>query len=295
MSCPISIGRVAAVSGILLLWAVMTGWLLRNEAFPQRFGKSAAGYRVLLAEAPVEEDTWMRVVFRDRTIGYARRRLETREHDPAVHQLIHYELFVKTAILGQPQEVRATAEAALDAWQQLQRFTLHVRAGTLVLRADGQRSGASRFDVEWTGTAGPSRMQVDIPDDTVLFSPLQQMLVKRLAPGETLRLRSIDPFSVKPADWRVEAVAWEPVTVDGRTTNALALRVTSGVISLRAWMDAEGRILREESPLGWTLEACEASQVLAWVGAREAAVPEEIAREWGGLFERLRPAAPARE
>lgn len=292
---PIPKKRIVVSAGIVLFWAAMTGWLVRNEAFPQRFGRSVAGYRTLLHEAPAIADSWMRIAFKDRTIGYARYRLETREHDPTAQVLISHEVVLKMTVLGTSHEVHATAEASLDAWRQLQQFSLVLRAGPHVFRADGRRTGTTLFEVHLTGSAGASRLTLDIPDDVILYSPLQELMLKRLAPGEQLRLRTIDPFSMKPADLLVEAGSWESLVLSGQATNALALRVTSGRVSLRAWMDAGGRILREESPLGWILETCEPGQALAWMGSDGTESQADLMQDWGGLFERLRTEVSPRE
>ena len=280
-----------ATSVILVFWAATMLWLVRNKAFPDRFGRTPAGYRDLLAEAPAAEDSWMRIVFQGKTIGYARRRIETREHDPVAQMAIGYQLVARMTIWGVAQEVRASAEASLDAWHQLQGFSLVLRAGATVFKAEGRRAGATLFNVELNGSAGPSRMTLEIPDDVILHSPLQQPLVKRLRPGRRLVLKAMDPFSFKPSNCTLEAGDWEELEMAGRRVRALALRLASGPISLRAWMDEEGRILREESALGWTLEACEASQALSWAG--EGAPGSEAPQEWGGLFERLRPGGTA--
>ncbi|HOW97553.1 MAG TPA: hypothetical protein P5567_12335 [Kiritimatiellia bacterium] len=282
-----SIGRPLATSVILALWAAMMLWLARAKAFPDRFGPAPAGYPDLLAEAPAAEDSWMRLIFRGRTAGYARRRIETQEHDPAAHVVISYQLVARMTVWGVAQDIRASAEASLDAWHQLQGFSLVLRAGTTVFRAEGRRAGASTFDVELSGAAGTSRLTLEIPDEAILYSPLQQLLVKRLSPGQRLNLKAMDPFSFKPSDWTVEAESWENIEIAGRPARALALRLASGPLSLRAWMDENGRILREESALGWTLEACEAAQALSWAG--EGAPGTETEQDWGGYFDWLRP------
>ncbi len=291
----ISRSRLVVTVAIVLFWAAMAGWLIRVEAFPQWFGRPAAGYRALLDDAPAAMDSWMQILFRDRTIGYSRFRLDTQEHDPSARYLLNHQVVLRLAILGAQHQVNGTAEAALDAWRQLQRFTLALRGGPYVFRADGRRTGKTSFEVRLDGSAGPSRLTLEIPDDVILYSPMQEVQLKRLRPGEQLRLRTLDPFSFKPSEILVEAVSWEPVAVSGRTTNALALRVTSGRVSLRAWMDAEGRVLREESPMGWVLEACTPEQALAWVASPDAGSQEEQLQEWGGLFERLKTGMLSRE
>jgi hypothetical protein len=295
MLSAISRSRFIVAGAIVLFWAVMAGWLIRVEAFPQWFGRPAAGYRALLDDAPAAMDSWMRILFRDRTIGYSRFRLDTQEHDPSARYLLHHEVVLRLAILGATQQVSGTAEAALDVWRQLQRFTLALRGGPYGLRAEGHRIGKTSFEVRLDSSAGPSQLNLEIPDDVILYSPMQEFQLKRLQPGEHLRLRTLDPFSFKPSEILVEAGLWEPVAVSGRTTNALALQVTSGRVALRAWMDAEGRVLREESPLGWVLEACTPEQALAWNASPGATSQDEQLKEWGGLFERLKTGMLSRE
>ena len=44
-------------------------WLVRYEAFPQRFAQFATGYRSLFSDAPLVMDSWTRITFEDKAIG----------------------------------------------------------------------------------------------------------------------------------------------------------------------------------------------------------------------------------
>ena len=65
-------------------------------------------------------------------------------------------------------------------------------------------------------------------------------------------------------------------------------------------MDREGRIVRQETPMGWTMEACAADEAIAWMGDREATRPELLSvpgagragrAGWGAAFEKMKSEA----
>lgn len=283
----LSRARLAATTGILGFWLVMTTWLVAHEVGLDGFRRPTASYRTLLDEAPVAMDSWMRILHGGRTVGFARQSLDTRERDPATHQVITQQLFLRLTLFGVPQMVTATAEVALDVWRQLQRFDVVLRAGGRVFRAHGKRSGKQIFDVSLEGVPGLSRGTVEIPDQAMLDFPMMGMMLKRMRPGDRLSWRALDPFTLKPADVRVEAERWESLTLTGRPTRALALRVTAGKNAFRAWMDAEGRMLRQETPLGWTMEICTPDEALRGIGERASEGRAEVAPEGTGLFDWL--------
>ena len=56
---------------IILFWLLMTGWLIRYEAFPCWFTAAAPGYRVFFKNGPLILDTWMQIEFRNNPVGYS--------------------------------------------------------------------------------------------------------------------------------------------------------------------------------------------------------------------------------
>jgi hypothetical protein len=49
-------------TGAIAFWVVMAAWLIRYEAFPERFTHTLSGYKGLLSDDVLIEDSWMKIL-----------------------------------------------------------------------------------------------------------------------------------------------------------------------------------------------------------------------------------------
>ena len=160
---------------IVLAWLVLTGWLVRYEAFPGWFAHTLPGYRGLLARGPMILDSWMRISFRDEPIGYSHTQMDTNEKDPSAQYVLNNRTVLHLNLLGEMQKITVSAEAALDALYELQRFSFGLHARRYAARIEGTRSGPREFRTRMT-TGGQTRaLKVEVPPDTVLYSPMLEL------------------------------------------------------------------------------------------------------------------------
>ena len=112
---------------------------------------------------------------------------------------------------------------------------------------------------------GVSTMQVKIPDDAVLYSPLTELALRQLRPGEQLRINTLDPITMRTLPVICEAIRREPVSHGGEEISAMLLNVTYQGMTISSWMNDDGTIIRQETPLGWDLDAgCECLDRAGW-------------------------------
>ncbi len=248
---------------IVLFWALMMAWLVRYEAFPGWFAGSFAGYRSLLSEGPAVIDSWMKITFADRPIGYSHTQMDTRERSPAEQYVLENQTLLQLNIMGEPQRVSVTAGAVLDALYQLQRFNFVLFSRRYSARVEGRRIRERTYVVKLHTDAGTQSMRVEIPDDVVIYSPFVEMSMSRLKPGRELRVKTLDPISMSPVDVLVKAVGRETIVNQGREKETTVLAMNFQGMETRAWMDDAGQILRQETPLGWTMEATTPDEAMA--------------------------------
>jgi len=103
--------------------------------------------------------------------------------------------------------------------------------------------------------AGSSTQQIEIPDDAVIYSPMNELAMSRLRPGQRMRIKTFDPITLQTATVLVEAVRDEDIFVMGESHPTTVLTMTYLGFTMRAWMSKQGRILRQETLIGWTIEA----------------------------------------
>lgn len=248
---------------IVLFWMAMTAWLVRYEAFPGWFAHTINGYRGLLPGGPMVFDSWMKITFRDQPIGYSHTRVDTDEKNPAEQYRVENDTLLYINIMGEPQQIGISAEAMLDGLYNLQRFVFNMGSRRYAARIEGRRVGERTFRVRVGSGSGGQTVRVEIPDDVVLYSPFVELSLSRLKPGQHIRLKTLDPASLTAADVIVRATGRETLKVGHRELETTVLAMDFQGLEARAWMDSEGRIVRQETPLGWVMEDCTPEEAMA--------------------------------
>jgi hypothetical protein len=237
-------------------WAVMMAWLIRTEAFPEYFGTRSPGYRGLAHTGTLLMDRWMVIRFNTARIGYSHTVVDIDETTPDRQIVIQNETLMTLKILDSVQNVRVTSDANLDAFYHLQtfRFALVSRGYSVTLL--GRRERDQTFRVIISSAGNQQTLRIEIPDDAVLYSPLTDMLLQRLQPGQTVRVRLFNPATLAVSDIPVRALRHESLQVLGTNVPTIVLEANVQGLSMTSWMDDQGNILKQETPLGWTLLAC---------------------------------------
>jgi len=251
--------RAAAV----LFCAATTSWLVRYEAFPELFTSSIRGYSRLLRRDVLVSDSWMKVKYGGRDVGYTHTGIDTADDGGEDSYLLSNRTDLNVTLMGQPQSFYAAGTAALDAAYRLRKFAFNLTAGALRVAVSGRRAEGAIFDVT-LDTGGEIRnMRVEIPDDVVIHSPTAFLALRRLRPGQEMSLAALDPLTLKKTAVRVKAVGVERVAGPEGPVEATVLSAAYQGMQFRTWIDAKGNILRQESPLGWVAEKCTREEALA--------------------------------
>ena len=266
--------KLALRIGIVLFWLLAMGWLVRFEAFPEYFTHKLEGYHSLLSDKMLMSDSWMRILFNGEPIGYSHTRLDTDDKDPLNHCTIENRVNIQLKMLGKQQRIQLNSSAIIDVTDRLQRFSLDFSARGYSMRMKAVRRIGEEFSVVTTTGNSKQRMTVDIPDDVILYSPMTEMALKRLKPGDELSLRTIDPVTMSIATMTVKALRKESLTIDDTSYDATVLSTAYQGVDVVSWIDIEGRVLRQDTPFGWVMERCTALQ--AREALRDAGQAEDI-------------------
>lgn len=249
----------------ILAWLGVTAWFIRYEAFPEYFTRSLNGYQSLFSRGVLVRDSWMKILFKDSPVGYTHTEVETDENSVTRRYTMKNDVVLNLNLMGAPERIRTTAEASLDALHRLQIFKMDIDSRAVSTRITGTRRGGTRFIVTIrTDTGIKQRTAVEIPDDTIIYSPVLEMAVLKLKPGQHVAIKTLEPLSMSPATVIIRALKGETITVGGREVNAKVLSSDYMGMSTRSWMDDEGNVLRQELPLsGFFAEACSPDEAMA--------------------------------
>lgn len=260
---------------VAAFWLGMMAWLVRYEAYPAFFARRLAGYRDLYKDGPLISDHWMKILVQGQHIGYTHSLLQLDEMDPAGRYQLHHQTVLNLMLMGRLQLVTLNATAVLDVFYILQRFTFNLHAGHYSVRLQGLRSAKDLFTVQLQSAAGQQTLRARLPEDAVLYSPMTETALKKLRPGREVRILTLDPVTLTAADMMVRAVRRELLIWQGREQMTTRLVFSLGAAEVRAWMDDEGRLLRQETPMGWVMEAATAEEAMA-VATRAGEAPDML-------------------
>jgi hypothetical protein len=253
----------AARFAVFAVWLGFVAWLIRFEAYPELFTDTIAGYRNLVTRDLLQQDNWSRIFFRGTPIGYAHTSMDIQEDDPARYYVIRSEMELRLTAMGRQLDLAVDLTVNLNAVQALHSFEFDMKADPYRTRIRATRMDGERYRMS-IQSAGETRTSViTIPDDVVLDSPVTELAMKALTPGKSLTLRILDPATMGTAAMTVTALREETITVGGSNCLAKALATDYQGIRFLSWMGADGRMLRQDTPFGWTIEASTADEAIA--------------------------------
>ena len=240
---------------VLVLWLAATACFIRYEAYPEWFTHVFGGYRSLFRDGQYVVDTWMQIFFQGQSVGYSHTWVDARPETPADAYIMRNRTVLMLTIMNDRHVVDVMTQACLDEQYRLRSFSFAMSSGEYRVRIEGHQTKGETFQVLITTPSDSSTISVKIPENAVLHSPMTELAMARLKPGQNLRIATLNPVDLSVADAYATALAREQIEVDGSSRNALKVKLESQGITINSWIDDEGKVLRQETPMGWVMEA----------------------------------------
>ena len=257
--------RVSAIT-IVLVWLGMVGWQVRREYFQPELTRLA---EAALALAPGV--SFYTLTMGDRTVGQATSRLDTLPDGFRLEDVMNLEL----PALGQTGVAVARTSVKLSPALVMEEFDFTLDSEVGRFAATGTLGPDTTLSVTIRSAGSEQNVSFRLPQPPVMSNvvPIRIAMGGALEVGETIRLPVFDPTSLSTRTVEVNVVEHDTlevidsVTVDQGTGRWEAAQVDSvpawriaevfGGVRVESWVDADGRILRSSSPLGFSMERTE--------------------------------------
>lgn len=246
----------------VFLWLIAMGWLLRYEAFPFYFTRTFAGYREMLSSDMLMSDSWMTIFFNDKPAGFSHTSIEVDENDPVFYYTVMNEMELKLGLMGEKHDVDVDTTCKLDIMHQLQEFTFSMtsrpsdtrtkKVNLMTIKAI--RRWRDVFSVAIISPHNTVRTRIQIPPDVIIYSPMTEMALKKLRPGQKITIKTLDPSTLSTAYINVTATRKENIEIGDISYDSTLLTTEYRGVEMASWIDEEGAILRQETPFGWTMQ-----------------------------------------
>ena len=233
---------------IVAFWITMMGLLVEKVYFhpvdeylePEAIGSED---RVPLGER------WMGIYFKGAKIGHAHETIERHEDGYAIHEKISMKLMV----LDHSQQVDMITECIADKRFNLRSFRFDLSTGSTRMKIDGQVVGKK---LALRVNSGGQITQRTVSFDYIPFlaNNLRPFLIQRgLEEDRRYRVSIFDPSTMSLSNVNVTVLGKERITLGENDLLANRLRLSFRGIDVNIWLDDEGSVLKEESPMGLVL------------------------------------------
>lgn len=239
-------GRKISYAGIFIFWFVIMAVLLfRHYGLNQNIAPAA--YKAVIPDELLEEQ-WMGVYYKGEKIGYAGRKIEKKDAGYKVSELLKMRLNV----MDTQKEIETITNAFLDSGLRLKSFDFVLKSdANMIIRG---RVEDKNLNVEIETPGAKSEKVIRLKDAPSLnLSVIPDILKQGLKTGKKFTMAIIDPATLTQENMFIEVTGKEPITAMGLKQDAFKVKGAFKGTEFLMWLTEKGEVLREESPMGFTL------------------------------------------
>lgn len=246
--------RIVSLS-IVLFWGIMVTLLVRRTFAPAPPSTPALPLSVSASSAPLtEQEGWMGIYHYNKKIGYFHRRLVPAEDGYRWEEQSQ----MKLRVMETDQLVHTNVRAAIDQHYALQDFSFRLVSSGVVFEVSGKvfDNGTSGRELrgEVLSAGNPSPFSFPLREPLYLPATTQMMLRGvSLQSGEERQYNIFNPLSAKTETINVIAIGLETLTLKGQQLAVTKVAERFGGTTVHAWLDQEGKVVKEEASLGLVL------------------------------------------
>lgn len=241
--------------GVVLFWSVMVLWLVRRSSVSDTTSPPPPPpVPAAMSLSPAAQEGWMGIYHQAKKIGYFHRRLVPVEQGYRWEEQSQ----MKLRVMDTDQLVHTSVRAAIDQHYALQDFSFRLDTSGVIFEVTGKvvEGGAAgrtlTGQIVSAGNASP--FSFPLRDPIYLPSTTQMMLRGvSLQAGEERQYSIFNPLTAKTETISVTALGPETLTLKGQQLAVTKIAERFGGTTVHAWLDHEGKVVKEEASLGLVL------------------------------------------
>jgi hypothetical protein len=250
----------ALAFSFILFWLGMMGWLVKRSYFPQRpiyeTDRSTTNDDTFPQPHPTatttslsSQEEWLGIYFKGTKIGYAFRSLKKIPQGYSLKEVAE----LKMKLMEAPRQVSLVTAAEVDPEFSLKSFTFKMSSQDTQLAVEGIVRDKS---MELSLISGKEVRHEQLLLDQVPQIPVNlpwYLAKKGIKVGHSHQLTFFDPSTLSNDVLTIKVLQRDKIEISGNEVEAYKIEESFKGLVHHAWISREGKILREEAPMGITL------------------------------------------
>ena len=230
---------------ITIFWIITMTALIMKHYVPE--GLQRISYTSPVPEELYEEQ-WMGVYFRGQKVGYSYRKIT--EIEDGYKILDRFKVRLK--VMGLDKDIETVLDAYTNRSLRLEFFTFRLSAD-VNMDIKGNIEGSTLLITMKTGDV-TSKKKIHLTEHPYLnLSIVPYILMKGLKLGNTVTIPVMNPIDMSQEYIKVEVLGKESLMSMGVRKHVYKLKRRFKGIETMIWLTGKGEVLREDSPMGFSL------------------------------------------
>jgi hypothetical protein len=230
---------------ITIFWAVTMTMMIVKHYFPGSL--RIVPYKTAVSNELYEEQ-WMGAYLNGEKIGYSCRKITELNNGYRVSEALK----VRLRVMGAEKDMETVIDAETDQIFRLLSFVFKLKSD-ITMEIKGKVDGKNLLVSMDTGGL-KSKKTILLKEPPYLnLSIMPNILRKGLKSGDKISIPIIDPATLSQEYMEMEVIGMDSIVSLGRTQDAYKVRGIFKGIETHLWLTEKGEVLREESPIGFTL------------------------------------------
>lgn len=256
------IKHIAADTMILAVWFFSVRAVVIHER-GQLWNPLGASAAPLHAATGVQEQ-WFGIYYQNQQVGFSRVMLVPDERAGVPGLTITDWGKLSFNLLGTPQRLEVKAQTFIDANWRVQQLKARIESAAYNVEWEGRREGDELVLTITTPSSQATRRLKDLSKATVVSGLSSWISFYRLKPGQSGTAWSVNPLALNPVPVTFHVLRKEPFGGE----EALVVETQTEGLLTTSWITAEGKVLKESSPLGWELRQGSELEARRWIAAK---------------------------
>ncbi len=238
---------------ITVFWLGMNAQLVRRELWLPSLPSAKVGIAGMLAPGIRFKEQWMGIYFNDEKVGYSHTVVNKFGGSLAPGYKVTNTTYMALNLLETPVKVHFQGSLHTDEEFKMRSFSSTLKSVGHKIRIDGEMDGDELTVAVLTGNK-VFRKKMKVNENLNMSNSLTPLLfLPNMEPGVTYSLDILNPISFSTSKAKIKVTGMEPFEYNGKEIDTYVVETEYEGLAFTAWVTESGDVLKESTPMGWTL------------------------------------------